>query len=143
MRLLGSGVMVSCIVMLLLTTPTYAELAVIVHPDNQVAKLERAEVEKIYLGAVKFTSHGERLQPVDQTSGSKAREEFYHKVADMDEGELRRYWSRRKFSGKGKQPVTIGNDHEVKEWVSHTPNGIGYIDNAMVDETVKPVYVIH
>jgi ABC-type phosphate transport system substrate-binding protein len=55
---------------------------------------------------------------------------------------MNRYWSKRKYTGKGKPPVVALGDDAVKELVANTPGAIGYIDGKSLDKSVKVILII-
>lgn len=119
-----------------------AELAVIAHPSNPEAALTQDQIKVIYLGKKKKFPAGGAVEPVDQTEASPARTAFYAKVIGKDESQLKAYWSKLIFSGKGTPPMAVGADAEVKDWVAKHPNGLGYIDAGKLDDSVKVLMLI-
>ena len=115
----------------------WAGVAVVAHPSNPVSSLNTEAVERIFLGKDgSFPGAGPAV-PVDQTEGSYARRQFVQKVLGKDENQLKAYWSRLIFTGKGTPPEAVANDAAVKRWLQAHPNGIGYIDDNSVDDSVK------
>ena len=53
--------------------------------------------------------------------------------------QLKSYWSKLVFTGKGTPPKVVANDAEVISLISANPNLIGYIDAAAVTGTVKVI----
>ena len=115
-----------------------AEVAVIVNPDNG-DEISKDYVQKIYLAKTKVFPSGHTAIPVDQTEGSATRIEFLTKVIEKDEAQMKSYWTRLIFTGKGVPPNALADDSKVKDLVSRNPDAIGFIDAASVDGTVKVV----
>lgn len=128
--------------LLIATGPSYAELVLIAHPDNTTEALTAKQAKRIYLGKGKSFPGGGRVNAVDQEKGSPARAEFYAKVVKRSPSKLNAYWSKRLFSGKGSPPPVIGDDEEIKVWVSKHPDGLGYVDAAVLDDSVKVLLVV-
>lgn len=118
---------------------SYAEIAVIVSSGNANASISSADISKVFLGKSKSFPNGTQAIPVDQNDGNPAREEFNSKVLEKSESQLKSYWSRLIFTGKGKPPTQLADDAAVKAAVSADPSMIGYIDAASVDGSVKVV----
>jgi ABC-type phosphate transport system substrate-binding protein len=125
----------------LFSSVAMAELAIIGHPGISLRGVTNDELSKVYLGNSKSLG-GVDVNPVDQAEGSGTRGEFYDKVVGKSESQLKRYWSQRVFSGKGKPPPSLADDQAVKDWVASTPGGIGYIDSGAVDGSVKVLSII-
>ena len=63
-------------------------------------------------------------------------------MIQKSEDELKGYWSKLMFSGKGQPPREVGDDAAVKAWVASNPDAIGYIDGKFVDGSVKVLFII-
>lgn len=117
-----------------------AETAVIVSASNANATLDKATISKIFLGKSKSFPDGSQALPIDQNDGTAARDAFNSNMLGKSASQLKSYWSRLIFTGKGTPPKQSGNDSDVKALVSNNPNMIGYIDSAAVDGSVKVVH---
>lgn len=123
-------------------SPVYAALAIIAHPENSLNHISAKDTARIFLGKSKAFPDGGSATAIDQTSGSPTHNKFYTSVADMDESDLKRYWAKLRFSGKGRLPKTLNGDSAVKAFVSRNPDAIGYIDRKAIDRSVKVLLVI-
>jgi ABC-type phosphate transport system substrate-binding protein len=119
--------------------PASAELVVIVNPKNPATSMSADQVAQVFLGRTSSFPGGGAATPVDQKEGAGQRDEFYAKVADKNPGQVKAYWSKQMFSGKGSPPKELGSSAEVKRAVAADPNAIGYVEKAAVDGTVKGV----
>lgn len=117
-----------------------AEVAVIVSANNVNYGLDKLDVEQIFLGKKATFPDGSKAVPVDQTEGSAVRSAFNESVLGKNDSQLKAYWSRLIFTGKGTPPKESGSDAEIKALVAANPNMIGYIDAKAVDSSVKVVY---
>ncbi len=117
-----------------------ADVVVIVHPSVS-ASGSQAEVADLFLGKASALG-GVTLTPIDQESGSDARNTFYEKAAGKNPSQLNAHWSRIVFTGKGQPPKAVGDDSQVKEAVAKNKALIGYIDSSALDSSVKKVLVI-
>ncbi len=132
----------SCSILLisLCSSLASAEISVIVSINNPNSAIDQASVAKIFLGKAKSFPDGSQAVPVDQSDGSAARDSFNSAILGKSASQLKSYWSRLIFTGKGTPPQQSGNDAEVKSLVSNNPNIIGYIDSSAVDGSVKVVH---
>jgi len=127
---------------LLLTTASLmvsAETAVIVATSNGNGAIDKATISKIFLGKTKSFPDGSQAVPIDQNDGSAVRESFNSSLLGKSSSQLKSYWSRLIFTGKGTPPKQLGSDADIKSLVSSNPNMIGYIDSSAVDSSVKVV----
>lgn len=116
-----------------------AEVAVIVNSSNANATMSSSDISRIFLGKSSKFPNGSQASAVDQNDGSAARSEFNDKVLSKTASQLKSYWSRLIFTGKGTPPKQLDNDAAVKAAVASDPSAIGYINSSAVDASVKVV----
>jgi ABC-type phosphate transport system substrate-binding protein len=131
----GSALLIS-----LASAITLADTAVIVSASNVNASIDQSTISKIFLGKSKSFPDGSQATPIDQNDGTSTRESFNDKVLGKSASQLKSYWSRLIFTGKGTPPKQYASDTEIKAAVASNPNLIGYINSAAVDGTVKVVH---
>jgi len=117
-----------------------AEVAVIVSASNGNGAIDQATIARVFLGKSKSFPDGSQAVPVDQNAGTASREAFNTTVLGKSASQLKAYWSRLIFTGKGTPPKESGDDAAVKALVAANPNLIGYIDASAVDGSVKVVH---
>lgn len=117
--------------------PLHAEVVVIVSAKSTATTLTAEQAADIFLGKANTLPGGGQAVPVDQPDGSAAREEFYSKAAGKTSAQVKAYWSKQIFTGKGQPPKEVGDNTGVKTLVAGNPNMVGYIDKSAVDGTVK------
>ena len=119
-----------------------AALAIVAHPSKSVSGISADDAQRIFLGKNGEFANGRRAAPVDQSPGTASRTKFMKSVIHKSEDELKGYWSKRMFSGKGQPPREVGDDAAVKAWVASNPEAIGYIDGKLMDGSVKVLFII-
>jgi ABC-type phosphate transport system substrate-binding protein len=129
---------VACFLLALLTMNVQAGVVVIVHPSN-ASGLDAAAINRIYTGKEKSFSNGNKAIPISQISTAAATDEFNEKVLNKTSAQLKAYWSKLVFTGKGTPPKEMNDDQEVLKLVASNPDTIGYISSASVDSSVKVV----
>ena len=118
----------------------HAEVAVIVSASNGNSALDQDTISRIFLGKTANFPDGSQAIPVDQNEGSAVRETFNDKVLGKSSSQLKAYWSRLIFTGKGTPPKESGADADIKALVAKNPNLVGYVDAGVVDSSVKVVF---
>lgn len=116
-----------------------AELVVIAHPSAGVNSLDQGAVKQLFLGKTRKLA-GQKVKLLDQVSGSAGREQFYTQVTGKSSAQLKSYWSRLIFTGKGKPPEVVGDSAAVKGRVAISAGAVGYVDAAQVDGSVKVLF---
>ncbi len=118
----------------------YGEVVVIGRPDINAGSLTKEQVNDIFLGKLTTLLDGMEVKVLDQKEGSASRDEFYQVAAGKTQNQLRAYWTKLAFTGKGVLPEAVADDKQVKERVAATPGMLGYVSNAAVDGTVKVLW---
>jgi ABC-type phosphate transport system substrate-binding protein len=104
-----------------------------------VSTLSKDQVVDIFLGKTNRFPDGSQAVPIDQDEGSAAREEFYLKFAGKSPAQIKAFWSKIIFTGRGQPPQEVSNNIEVKKFIANHPDAVGYIDQKLVDESVKVI----
>jgi ABC-type phosphate transport system substrate-binding protein len=125
-----------------ISIPVRAELVVIVNPKNPAASLSADQVAQIFLGKSSSFPGGGAATPINIAEGVALRDEFYIKVADKNPGQVKAYWAKQMFSGKGSPPRELGSSADVKHAVASDANAIGYVEKSAVDSSVKAVLTV-
>jgi ABC-type phosphate transport system substrate-binding protein len=116
-----------------------ADVAVVVSVSNPVATLTRYEVIDIFLGRANRFPNGSKVVAIDQHAGTTAREAFYTGVVGVTAAQLKSYWSKIIFTGKGQPLEHVSDDSAVKKFLNDNPDAIGYIERSLLDDSVKEV----
>jgi ABC-type phosphate transport system substrate-binding protein len=128
--------------MMMFSVVAMAEVKVVVHPSVKDASITASQAADVFLGKANALPSGHKTVPVDQDEGQSAREEFYSKAAKKDAAQLKAYWSRLIFTGKGQPPKVLSDDAEVLQLVSNNPNIVGYVSGNANTSRVKVLLVI-
>jgi ABC-type phosphate transport system substrate-binding protein len=130
-----------CILALALTAPpTMADVVAVVSAKSPITILSVSQVADIFLCKVSHFPNGAPVMPIDQAEESAARDEFYNKVSGKSAAQIKAYWAKIIFTGRGQPPPTASNSVDMKKRISGNPAAIGYIDRSQVDDTVKVVF---
>jgi len=124
----------------LFSSITFADVAVIVNPGNG-SSLSDSDISRLFLGKLKKFSSGDKALAVNLKLGSSTRGEFEKKVLGKSASQIKAYWSKRVFSGKGKPPPELVSDKDVITMVASDGNVIAYVDAASVDDSVKVIKI--
>lgn len=117
-----------------------ADVVAVVSAKSAVPVLSKNQVLDIFLGRTHRYPDGTPALPIDQPQGSGLRDEFYTKVAGQTNAQMLAYWSKIIFTGRGQPPPSVQNDVEMKKRIRDNPAAIGYLDRAMVDDSLRIVF---
>jgi len=114
------------------------DVVVISHSTTATKKLSPKQVAAIFLGKSAKLPDGTRIEVKDLPVTSPTHAEFYQSVVHKTEHQLRAYWAKRTFAGKGSTPAVEPSDDAMVKWVSAKPGRIGYVsaDYPIADLTV-------
>jgi ABC-type phosphate transport system substrate-binding protein len=122
-----------------LFTYVRADVVVVVSATSSVDSLTKDQVSDIFLGKTSTFPDGGKAIAIDQKDGSNKKSDFYKKICGKSSSQLKSYWAKLIFSGRGHPPKQLTDDSEVKKSVSSNPRQISYIAEETVDSSVKVV----
>ncbi|MDP4527914.1 phosphate ABC transporter substrate-binding protein [Alkalimonas delamerensis] len=124
---------------LLSASALHAEpLAIVVHPSN-MAELSGDDLSRLYLGRSRTFPNGDSAIPINLAEGMPARERFDERALSRSSAQLKAYWSKLVFTGKGTPPQEAESHEEVLKLVATNPSIIGYLPASQADDRVRVV----
>lgn len=130
--LLGAFMLGAC-----LSWPLLAETVVIVvHPSN-TADISADELSRLYLGRTRTFSNGESAVPINLAENQPMRTVFDEKALSRSSAQLKAYWSKLVFTGKGSPPQEAETVDEMVKLVATNPSIIGYVPESAADDRVR------
>jgi ABC-type phosphate transport system substrate-binding protein len=123
--------------MLVGATAAVAQVAAVVSTRSPVAALSSEQIVDIFLGKTSRFPDGSPAAPIDQLEGSAVRDDFYQRFAGKSPAQIKAHWSKIIFTGRGQPPRQASSGAEVKSLVVANPGSIGYIEQRLVDGSVK------
>jgi ABC-type phosphate transport system substrate-binding protein len=111
---------------MMLSAVSFAEIEVIVHPSNTTA-LDKNSIQRIYLGKTRAFPGGGEAVPISLNEGSGAEDEFIQNVLGKSAKQLKAYWAKMVFTGKGTPPRQISSAEEMVKLITANPNLIGFV----------------
>ena len=139
MNIIKSKLLLGALVSLF-SISSFANVAVIVNSNNS-AVIDESDLSRIFLGKIKSFSTDEKITLVNLEYNHATRDEFEEKVLNKSASQVKAYWSKLMFSGKGKPPKEFSSDKDILAFVAGTPGAIGYVDESSVDASVKVIKV--
>ena len=115
-------------------------VVVVVSASSPVAKLDKEQVANLFLGKSSSYPDGSAAVPIEQADSAPAHEEFHKSITEKSASQLKSYWSKMIFSGKGTAPKEVASNAELLKLLASNPAMIGYVDKTAADKTVKVVF---
>lgn len=120
-------------VVVMWTSFSQAEIAVVVHPENALSEMSAEQVAAIYLGK------DVRLRPLDLPESERLRHWFYFKVTGRDASQVNIVRAQRIAQ---MPPRVAANSMDAVRRVAANKYAIAYVDRRAVDASVKVVMTI-
>ena len=115
----------------------WADVVVVVSAHSPVTSLSKSQLADIFLGRLSRLPDGRTVVPIDQPEGSAARDEFYSGLMGRSAAQLKAYWSRIIFTGRGQPPRTVANGLAVRKLLAADPTAVGYLEAGLVDDSLR------
>lgn len=112
-----------------------AEVAVIVHPSNQQA-INETYLKNLFTGKQKSFPDGSPAIVLNLPEGDSQQSLFNEKALGKSNAQLKAYWSKVIFTGKGTPPKEV-TAAEMLNLVATNPSTIGVIDVSQADKAVR------
>ena len=123
---------------LILPQLALAEVEVIVHPSNNAA-LDKDAIKRIFLGKTRAFPGGGEAVPVALKEGTAENQEFTKSVLSKTPKQLKAYWAKMVFTGKGTPPRQLDGTAKVLELIAANPSLIGFVPAGTAGAEVKVV----
>ena len=124
------------LVSLFVSAQAFSAVHVVVHKSNG-DEFDKQSISRIFLGKAKSFPSGASAIPINQSENMEVTTLFNREVLNKSNSQLKAYWSKLVFTGKGTPPQAVSNDNEVIELVKNNPNFIGFISDTSVIDNVK------
>lgn len=111
-------------------------VVVVTHPDNQ-NEITQKDLYRLYFGKLATLPNGQRLVPIVNNGDEDQLKLFASQVLQRSTQQLRSYWARQLFTGKGKPPVRVDDSTALKELIANNPEFVGYLWESEVDASVR------
>lgn len=122
------------------TLPNFAlaEVEVIVHPSN-ASSMDKDAIKRIFLGKTRAFPGGGEAVPVSLKEGSPESTDFTKGVLSKTPKQLKAYWAKMVFTGKGTPPRQMDSPSKVLEIIAANPSLIGFVPAGTANASVKVV----
>lgn len=112
---------------------------VVVSQESAIDSLSQNQVRQIFNGQLRRVS-GISVKPLDLPNGSASRDAFYQQVTGKSAEQMKSYWARMIFTGRGMPPREVSSEREMVVLIASDQSYVGYVDETKVPAGVKVVY---
>jgi ABC-type phosphate transport system substrate-binding protein len=114
-------------------------IVVIANKSVGPAKISRDDLRPIFQTKKDTWPDGSSAKPFNLPDSNKVRQGFDAAVLGLDPDRVARYWIDRKIRGGERPPQTAPSSAVMVKVISKTPGGVGYVEAAAVDASVKVI----
>ena len=130
------------LITLFLSVNLYAQhFAVIVSKKSSLTHIEKNELSRIFLAKTRILPNGQRAIPVESTN-KEFQSFFYEKISKKNKRQLKKYWAKMIFTGRGQPAKKFDSIEELISFVKNNSNAISYMPYEFVDSDIKVIMEI-
>lgn len=111
-------------------------LDVVVSKDSSINNISKKELSKIFLGKTKRLPNGEKSIPIENVN-KEDQEKFYKLICNKNEKQLKKYWIKMIFTGRGQPPKKIKSINDLISFLKNNKNSISYIPSKYTTSDLK------
>lgn len=111
-------------------------LVIISSPEN-VEQLNLDDVARIFLGKVTQYPSGETVEPIDIDPTHPSYERFAQIVLNKSPSQLRAYWAKQIFTGKGRPPQVVASARDLQDIVASDSRYLSYINSEDIENDLR------
>lgn len=113
---------------------THAQVLVVASPQSPLVGISPTEVKSLFLGNP-IQGGNLDFRPLDRMAleANSLKSSFLDRVMMMKPGEMKAYWSRKIFTGRGTPPPEAKTIEQVREWLSKEPLIVTYVTKEEFD----------
>jgi hypothetical protein len=136
-------VMVACTLALICGAKTaIADAVAVVSSKSAIITVSKVELGDIFLGKSNQLRGGVKAVPIDLEEGSSTRDDFYRRLTGKSAAQLKTYWTKVIFTGRGEPPREAPNSAAMKKLILENSAAIGYLEANLVDASLRVVTVV-
>ena len=122
-----------------LSSVVMAGPVVVVSAESDVGSLSQSQVRQVFNGQLRRVA-GVAVKPLDLPNGSATRNAFYQQVTGKSAEQMKSYWARMIFTGRGMPPREVSSERELSLLIGSDPEFIGYLEETRVPAGLRVVY---
>lgn len=110
---------------------------VVVHPTVSQEQISRNTLRAIFSKRLQNWPDGSPVTVFVLSDRSPLHIAFCKQILNVYPHQLRRAWDRLVYSGTGQSPLEVDSEKDMRQKISNTPGGIGYLTAKEQDDEIK------
>ncbi|WP_035231817.1 hypothetical protein [Alcanivorax nanhaiticus] len=116
-----------------------ADVVVVVAKGSPITSLSENQLRQLYLqGSGRIA--GNSVKALDLPEDSSTRKEFYLAAVGKTPAQMKSYWARMIFTGRGAPPRMVSGDRAMQVMLENNPELVGYLPGNQVSSGLKVLY---
>ena len=127
-----------CLAALIILLPlqVMAEVVVVVGKDSPISSLSESQLRQLYLeGSGRIG--GISVKALDLPEDNRARKDFYQEAVGKTPAQMKSYWARMIFTGRGAPPRIVSGNRAMQVMLDNNPEMVGYLPANQVGDKLK------
>ncbi|MFV1982707.1 MAG: hypothetical protein ACC657_04140 [Thiohalomonadales bacterium] len=124
------------------SSDSYADIIIITNENSPINEISETKLKKLWLGKTKKIKSIGRIYIIDLPENNTETRIFYKNIINKKPKQVKAYWAKISFIGKGFPPKVVEDDSAVIKWVLEKNNRIGYINSKSKTKNIKILYTI-
>ena len=116
-----------------------AEVVVVVGKDSPISSLSESQLRQLYLQGFGRVA-GFSVKVLDLPEDSHVRKDFYQEAVGKTPAQMKSYWSRMIFTGRGAPPRRVSGIRAMQVMLENNPELMGYLPGDQVSSGLKVLY---
>ena len=116
-------------------------LAVVVSKNSSLNSIEMHELSRIFLAKTRTFPNGQKAIAIESTN-KEYQELFYKKVSNKNKRQLKKYWAKMIFTGRGQPARKLDSIEEVISFIKANNNAISYMPYKYINKNIKVIMEI-
>ncbi len=112
------------------------ELVLITHRDSDLS-VSADHLKRLYFGKISSLPNGRKVTVLVYARDDEQFQEFTRKYLRRTSQQLRSFWAKQLFTGRGNMPTHVESIEEMISLVSSSDEYVGYIPISFLPESVR------
>lgn len=112
------------------------ELVLITHRDSTLS-LSADHLKRLYFGKISSLPNGRKVTVLVYADNEEQFQTFTKKYLRRTSQQLRSFWAKQLFTGRGNMPIHVNSEEEMLNLISSSEEYVGYIPIEALQESVR------
>ncbi|NVJ51826.1 MAG: hypothetical protein HWE11_15650 [Gammaproteobacteria bacterium] len=102
-------------------------IVVVTSTDSDFKQATHEEVLDLFMGKKRALSDGRAAFPLDIENENGLKQGFYERLTGLSLARVNAYWSRIKFTGRARPPLSMSSSENAISYLKQNPGSVTYL----------------